>query len=241
MVFKCKAKLAARFVRSAVVVGACLVLSGIVSVPSENVASGAQEKVVDFRNPPREYEKVTLTDAKYGNVRVFVEKQLKDEDPSIVKKAVTRLKEKRAKVLSLVPKAAQRRLAEVPFFLMYGSKAKNGGKDSGLEYVSQPAPDFHNELDPEWRHVIVIYSAKNYVETSDFWATKALFHSLANAYHLGQWPEREPAIYDGMGTRQRGESLSERAERRDQGDRANGLCAAEPARLFRRAFLHVLL
>ena len=42
----------------------------------------------------------------------------------------------------------------------------------------------------------MIYSAKNYVETSDFWATKALFHSLANAYHLGQWPEREPAIYD---------------------------------------------
>ena len=131
MVFKCKAKLAARFVRSAVVVGACPVLSGIVSVPSENVANGAQEgaqeKVVDFRNPPREYEKVTLTDAKYGNVRVFVEKQLKDEDPSIVKKAVTRLKKKRAKVLSL---ASQ-------------SRTETAGEGSFLSHV--------REQSKEWR------------------------------------------------------------------------------------------
>jgi hypothetical protein len=200
MVFNRKAELVARFVRSAVVVAACLVLPGIVSAPSGNrfgnVARGAQEKMVDFRNPAREYEKVKLTDSKYGDVAVFVEKELKAVDPSIVKKAVARLKEKRAEVLALVPKDAQKRLAKVRFFLMYGSKAKNGGKDSGLEYVSEPAPDFHSELDPEWRDVIVIYSAQNYVETSDFWATKALLASLSHAYHLEQWPEREPAILE---------------------------------------------
>ena len=43
---------------------------------------------------------------------------------------------------------------------------------------------------------IVVYSASNYAELSDFWALKAVVHELAHAFHLQQWPEDRRDIYE---------------------------------------------
>jgi hypothetical protein len=77
---------------------------------------------------------------------------------------------------------------------MYGPKARNGGKDNGLEYFQKNAPEHHRELDPRWGDAIVIYFAQNYVAITDLWALKALFHEIAHAYQLEQWPEKQPDI-----------------------------------------------
>jgi hypothetical protein len=149
---------------------------------------------VDYRRPERKYENVKLEDAKLGDVTVWVEKQLKADAPAVAKRALARLKAKRREVLTLVPESARKRLAKVPFFLLYGPNATGGGRDNGLEYFQKNAPDHHPELDSRWRDAIVVYCAQNYVAITDLWASKSLFHELAHACQLQQWPENQPDI-----------------------------------------------
>ena len=40
----------------------------------------------------------------------------------------------------------------------------------------------------------MVYCAQNYLDISDLWAMKALFHEFAHAYQLEQWPEKQPDI-----------------------------------------------
>jgi hypothetical protein len=187
--------------RWAPVVGLCLSVLGIAG---GSVASGrwqapktskkSQPAAVNYRRTERKYESVKLADAKYGNATVSVEKQLKTDEPAVAKRALARLKAKRALALAAAPKSARERLAKVPFFLMYGPKSRGGGKGSGLVYFQKNAPAFREELDLRWGDSIVIYCAQNYVEITDLWALKALFHELAHAYQLEQWPEKQPDI-----------------------------------------------
>ena len=67
-------------------------------------------------------------------------------------------------------------------------------RTTGSSISRKIAPDFHTELDPHWKDVIVIYCAQNYLDISDLWALKALFHEFAHAYQLQQWPEKQPDI-----------------------------------------------
>ena len=181
--------------RAALAFGAgWLVLGVAVTTRFWESASGQQAAALDFRHPERQYERVKLADAKYGDVTVSVEKQLKTDAPAVSKRALARLKAMRAKALAAVPKEARERLAKVPFFVMYGLKARNGGKDNGLEYFQKNVPEHHPELDPRWGDAIVIYCAQNYVAITDLWALKALFHEFAHAYQLEQWPEKQPDI-----------------------------------------------
>lgn len=119
---------------------------------------------------------------------------MKTEAPAVADRALARLEAKRAEVLETVPSRARERLVRIPFFLMYGPKAPGGGKSNGLEYFQKNAPEHHGELDPRWHDAIVVYCAQNYLDISDLWAKKALFHEYAHAYQLEQWPENQPDI-----------------------------------------------
>ncbi len=184
--------------RATLLAGSFLVVlgagSGQVGTGFWQSARAQQAAALDFRQPERTYESAKLVDAKYGDVTVSVEKQLKADAPAVSKRALARLKAMRAKALAAVPKPARERLAKVPFFVMYGPKARNGGKNNGLEYFQKDAPEHHPELDPRWADAIVVYCAQNYVEITDLWALKALFHEFAHAYQLEQWPEKQPDI-----------------------------------------------
>jgi hypothetical protein len=148
-----------------------------------------QPLAVDYQQPRRKY-----VAAKRGNLTVWVESQLKAEAPAIADRALDRLKAKRGEALAVLPKHARERLANVPFFLLYGPKARGGGRNNGLEYFQKDAPDRHEKLDPRWGDAIVVYCAQNYLDISDLWAMKALFHEFAHAYQLKQWPEKQPDI-----------------------------------------------
>ncbi len=99
-----------------------------------------------------------------------------------------------AKMLALLPEPSRARLRKVPIYLLYGPKAKGGGRDNGLEYFQKDAPKHHRLLDPRWSDCVVIYCAENYLRISEFWALKALVHEFAHAYHLEQWSEDQPDI-----------------------------------------------
>ena len=147
------------------------------------------QRTSNYRQPVREYK-----DVRMGDMKVAVEKQLQAEAPQTVAKALERLKSERTRALAALPAKASKQLGTIPFFLMYGPKAKNGGRNNGLEYFQKNAPRQHPELDRRWGDAIVIYCAQNYVQISDLWAQKALLHEFAHAYQLEQWPEHQPDI-----------------------------------------------
>jgi len=147
------------------------------------------QRAINYRQPVREYK-----DVRMGDMKVAVEKQLQAEAPQIAATALERLKSERTRALAALPAKASKQLGGIPFFLMYGPKAKNGGRNNGLEYFQKNAPRQHPELDRRWGDAIVIYCAQNYVQISDLWAQKALLHEFAHAYQLEQWPEHQPDI-----------------------------------------------
>jgi hypothetical protein len=147
------------------------------------------QRAINYRQPVREYKDMRIDDMK-----VAVEKQLQAEAPRIAAKALERLKTERTSALAALPAKARKQLAGIPFFLMYGPKAKGGGRNNGLEYFQKIAAEQHPELDRRWGDVIVIYCAQNYVDISELWALKALLHEFAHAYQLEQWPEDQPEI-----------------------------------------------
>lgn len=144
---------------------------------------------VDFNHPPRPYVR---TNAQGWNV--WVEQELVRDHPALAGRALRRLDQKLAQLRTILPPSTQPRLLQLRLFLMLGEKAKAGGRNNGAEYFQKTAPLHQPSLDPRMASSIVIYSAENYVWLSDFWARKVLFHELAHAWHLEQWPEDQPDI-----------------------------------------------
>jgi hypothetical protein len=147
------------------------------------------QKQVDFRDPPREYKTVRL-----DKWPVFIEKQLLSESPTVAREAQARMKAMLPTALAALPEHCRANLRKLLLYLLYGPRARGGGRDNGLEYFQRDAPKHHKHLDPRWASCVVIYCADNYVRISDFSALKALVHEFAHAYHLEQWPEKQPDI-----------------------------------------------
>lgn len=145
----------------------------------------------DVNHPPRQY-----AERKLAGWNVFIEQQLLDEDPATAKKAVARLEAKLGQVAAALPAAALPKLQGVKFFLLYGPKAKGGGRSSSFQYFRPAAPKYSPYLDERMANSVLIFSAYNYVGLDDLWAAKGLVHELAHAQHLLHWKEKEPGIYD---------------------------------------------
>jgi hypothetical protein len=153
------------------------------------VLAGDGPSPVNFREPRRSY-KVVLRSGR----TVMVEAPLQDQAPDLARRALDRLDKNVAKALDTLPKHARASLDKLPFYLMYGPKARDGGKDNGLDYVRKGQPDHHKELDPRWSDSIIIYCADNYVKLSDLWALKAIVHEFSHAYHLHNYADRQAEI-----------------------------------------------
>lgn len=145
---------------------------------------------LDYRVPAREYRTHEI-----GGWTLFVEASLAANDPELARQALDRLTTKLEVTRKLLPPATRARLQKLPIYLMHGSKSPSGGRDSGAQYHQRTAPKFRKHLDPRWGDVVVIHSAANYVKLSELWSVKVLVHEFAHAWHLGQWPEKQPEIY----------------------------------------------
>ncbi len=147
------------------------------------------KELIDYRNPPRAYERVAQ-----GDFVVFVERELFTGAPDMARRAMARLEENRRTALSSVPARFQSELRDIPLYLMYGPRARGGGESNGLQYFPSAAPDFYPNADLRWRNAVVIHSADNYARITDFWALKALAHEYAHAHHLIHWRPNQPEI-----------------------------------------------
>ncbi len=64
-----------------------------------------------------------------------------------------------------------------------------------MAYFRHGEPNNNPALDPRWNHVIVIYSATNFMYLDSVWSRKALMHELAHAWHILHWPEKYEPIF----------------------------------------------
>jgi len=144
---------------------------------------------VNYREPPRVYETI-----QFQPWTIMVERQLLTDDPALAKISLARLERCLQTLQSALPPAALTNLHNVIIFLMYGPKALGGGYASGAVYYRKTAPDFQKNVDLRWRNCVVIKSAENYAKLSELWALKVLTHEFAHAYHLQQWPEKQPEM-----------------------------------------------
>ena len=148
----------------------------------------ASEAKVSFRVPAREYQQQP------GLFNVYVERSLTEGDGKLAAAANQKLAASLNELFALLPQGPARQLQDLRFYLMWGEKAPHGGRRSGMSYIRPGEPRNHPHLDPDWDHVIVIYSADNLMYLDALWTRKALLHELAHAWHIMNWPEKHPPI-----------------------------------------------
>jgi len=165
----------------------CAGESGVTN--NEALRSFAPAKPVNFREPERSYVATNL-----NGWTLHLEQELVDRQPVLAQRAARRLAAKLAGVMDLLSPRAQGVLRRLPVFLLLGEESVHGGHNNGAEYFQRQAPDHWPLLDRRWRSALVIYSAPNYDQLSEQWATRVLVHELAHAWQLEQWPEKQPDI-----------------------------------------------
>lgn len=144
----------------------------------------------DYRLPVMAY----ISEKEKWNI--YVEKNLKDGDIALYNSSLKKLNETLDFAFSVMPNNARVRLSNLKIFLLWGEASPRGGRKSGMSYIRKGEPDNHSHLDKRWEHSLIIYSAENFVYLNELWSRKAIFHELAHAWHIINWPERHPAIFD---------------------------------------------
>ena len=145
---------------------------------------------VNYRYPQRNYVQ------EKGVWDIYVEKGMKDGDPDLYISSLEKLRNTLDYTFSMLPNKAKQKLSGLKVFLMWGNASPLGGRKSSMSYIRRGEPDNYSYLDKRWEHSVVIYSAKNLNYLSELWSRKAVFHELSHAWHISNWPDRHPAIYD---------------------------------------------
>jgi hypothetical protein len=145
---------------------------------------------VNYCSPRREYQKTGK------NWTIYLEQSLVSGDKTLADKALSKLEHNLNEIIALLPAKAVKRLNKLDFYIMWGKPSPNGGRASSMGYFRKGQPLNYHYLDPRWQDVIVIYSAKNLLYLNELWTKKALMHELAHAWHIGNWPDKYPPIYN---------------------------------------------
>ena len=145
---------------------------------------------VNYRFPPRSYVQKTG-----GHWDVYVEASMRLGDPKLYHDALNKLNKTLDSLYSLLPAQAKTELKQLNVFLLWGEAAPKGGRKNGMSFIRLGEPDNYHYLDPQWENAVVVYSAENLMYLNELWTRKALFHELSHAWHILNWPEKHPPIY----------------------------------------------
>ena len=156
---------------------------------TENKSENNKHKV-NYRAPYREYINIQ------GNWEIYIESSLRDGNYKLYKSSLRKLEKVLNEVFSILPASAAIKLSSLKFFLLWGEKSPPGGRKSGMSYIRKDESDNYYYLDKRWEHSIVIYSAENLIYLNDLWSKKAVMHELSHTWHILNWPEKHPPIYD---------------------------------------------
>ncbi len=143
---------------------------------------------VDYCTPRREYYKTGT------NWTIYLEQILVDTDKAYADKALNKLEQNLNEIVAKLPPTAAQQLKKLDIYLMKGEKS--GVNEGGMSYIRPGEPKNYHYLDPRWQHAIVVYSAKTLMYLDEMWTKKALMHELAHAWHISNWPQRHPPIYN---------------------------------------------
>jgi hypothetical protein len=167
------------------------VLAACNAQADETVASqgSLSEPYVSFRVPVRQYQKPP------SDLNIYVERSLAEGDTALSASAQEKLERSVHEIFAVLPPRAVSKLKSIRFYLMFGERAPEGGRGSGMSYIRAGEPNNHPHLDTAWGHSIVVYSAMNLMYLDSLWTKKALMHELAHAWHIVNWPEKyEPIL-----------------------------------------------
>lgn len=143
---------------------------------------------VDYCTPRRAYYKTG------EQWTIYLEKALVDTDKAYADKALNKLEQNLNEIIAKLPPKAARQLKKLDIYLMKGEKSGVG--EGGMSYIRPGEPSNYHYLDPRWQHAIVVYSAKTLMYLDEMWTKKSLMHELAHAWHISNWPQRYPPIYN---------------------------------------------
>ena len=143
---------------------------------------------VDYCNPRREYYK------RGHQWTIYVEQTLVDQEKVLADNSLQKLEKNLNEIIVALPVSAARQLKKLDIYLMKGEKSPIN--EGGMSYIRPGEPNNYHYLDPRWHHAIVVYSAKTLMYLDDVWTKKALMHELAHAWHISNWPQRHPPIYN---------------------------------------------
>lgn len=145
---------------------------------------------VNFRFPPRSYI------SEKGRWSIYIEEGLREGDQELYDSSLAKLNETLDSVFSVMPENARNELSKLRIFLLWGEASPLGGRKSGMSYIRKGEVENYSYLDRQWEHALIIYSAENLMHLNALWSRKAVFHELSHAWHIVNWPERHPPIYD---------------------------------------------
>jgi hypothetical protein len=143
---------------------------------------------VDYCTPRREYYRAGK------NWTIYLEKILVDDNKSYADKALNKLEQNLDEIIEKLPVNAARQLKSLDIYLMKGEKS--GIDEGGMSYIRPGEAKNYHYLDPRWQHAIVVYSSKTLLYLDELWTKKALMHELSHAWHISNWPQRHPPIYN---------------------------------------------
>lgn len=156
---------------------------------SENESASGKHKI-NYNSPQRGYIRAG------GKWEIYIESSLLEGDEELYHSSLKKLNKVLDEVFTLLPPVASEKLSGLKFFLLWGEKSPSGGRKSGMSYIRKGEPKNYNYLDSRWEHALVIYSAENLIYLDELWSRKSVTHELAHAWHISNWPERYPLIYD---------------------------------------------
>jgi hypothetical protein len=145
---------------------------------------------VSYRFPTRSY----ISDK--GKWNIYVEEGMREGDQDLYATSLAKLNETLDYVFSVMPENARNELSKLRVFLLWGEASPLGGRKSGMSYIRKGEPKNYTYLDPRWEHALIIYSAENLMYLNELWSRKAIFHELSHAWHILNWPEKYPPIFN---------------------------------------------
>jgi len=154
------------------------------------VSTKKNNKKVNYRFPTRAYI------SERGRWNIYVEKSMKMGNPNLYVSSLEKLNETLDYAFSSMPANARKKLSNINIFLLWGKASPLGGRISGMNYVRKGQPNHNYHLDRRWEHALIVYSAENLIYLSKLWSRKAIFHELSHAWHIVNWPEKHPPIYE---------------------------------------------
>ncbi len=164
----------------------------IIEVRSNILASKSKvdKNKVDYRFPVRTY----ISEKEKWNI--YVEQSMKEGDQDLYTSSLAKLNKTLDYVFSVMPKNSREELSKLRVFLLWGEASPLGGRKSGMSYIRKGEPDNYSYLDKRWEHALIVYSAENLMYLNELWSRKAIFHELSHAWHIVNWPERYPQIFE---------------------------------------------